>query len=262
MLNFIRMVFVILGWALLILLGLLIVLLLLALFVPVPYRVWIAGKPGAEPVYELRVHIFGLQVYPKKARRRLFHKKPKEKSKEDPSQKEADAAPQQTDTAAEQTPEPSKKTQDAAAPAKDTSPAAENVQVKSKKTSRSASERLQPLKQLWAQLTDERNRQAFSHVLREIRYILRHFGPRRVRADAVYSLGDPQNTGYVTAGLSLCPFVYGRHCAITPDFESAHMYIDGWVELGGHIRLVHAVTAGCRLLFDKNIRRLLKTIRK
>lgn len=262
MLNFIRMVFVILGWALLILLGLLIALVMLALFVPVPYRIWIAGKPGTEPVYELRVSIFGLQVYPKKTRCRLFHKKPKEKSKEDPLRKEADTGPQQTDTAAEQMSASSKKLQDAAGSAKDTSPAAENVQVKAKKTSRSVSERMQPLKQLWAQLTDERNRQAFLHVLGEIRYILRHFGPRRVHADAVYSLGDPQNTGYVTAGLSLCPFVYGRHCAITPDFESAHMYIDGWVELGGHIRLVHVAAAGCRLLLDKNIRRLLKTIRK
>lgn len=109
---------------------------------------------------------------------------------------------------------------------------------------------------------DEGNRRAVGHGFSEVAYILRHFGPRRVKADLIYSLADPANTGYATAALSLCPAVYKKGCGITPDFESEKLYAKGWMDVSGHVRLIHPVCSGLRLLIDKDIRAIIKKVRK
>ncbi len=109
---------------------------------------------------------------------------------------------------------------------------------------------------------DEGNRRAVGHGFSEVAYILRHFGPRRVKADLIYSLADPANTGYAAAALSLCPVVYKKGCGITPDFESEKLYAKGWMDASGHVRLIHPVCSGLRLLIDKDIRAIIKKVRK
>lgn len=115
---------------------------------------------------------------------------------------------------------------------------------------------------LRTELTDEGNRRAACHGFSEAAYILRHFGPRRVKADLAYSLADPAITGYATAALSLCPVVYKKSCGIIPDFESEKLYAKGWMDVRGHVRLIHPVCSGLRLLIDKDIRAIIKKVRK
>ena len=118
------------------------------------------------------------------------------------------------------------------------------------------------MKRIRTELTDEGNRRAVLHLLREVKKLLRHIGPRRVMADVSFSLGDPANTGYATAALSVCPFVYGKKCRITPDFVTEELYIRGWMDVRGHVRIIHVVAVGLRLLFDRDIRRIIKKLRR
>ncbi len=83
-----------------------------------------------------------------------------------------------------------------------------------------------------------------------------------MKADLIYSLADPANTGYAAAALSLCPVVYKKGCGITPDFESEKLYAKGWMDASGHVRLIHPVCSGLRLLIDKDIRAIIKKVRK
>ena len=83
-----------------------------------------------------------------------------------------------------------------------------------------------------------------------------------MRADVCFSLGDPANTGYATAALSMCPFSYGKNCRILPDFEAEHWYVQGWLDMRGHVRAVHVLLAGLRLLFDRNVRKIIGKILK
>ena len=122
------------------------------------------------------------------------------------------------------------------------------------------------LRKKWAllrgELTDEGNRRALLHGFSELAYLLRHCGPRRVKADVAFSLADPANTGYASAALSLCPFVYSRGCSIIPDFESEKLYAKGRVDVKGHVRLMHFGISGVRLLIDRDVRAILKKVRR
>lgn len=276
MLTVIRILLLIIGWTLLILLGLLLLLLLLLLFTPIPYRVRLNGDPDRKPVFEVSVSVFGLQLYPKKERKRRRHIKNRKKNKNQKKQtadtsgvglsetsedtgitSKADAP----DSGAGQT-EAEAQTPVVAADGHTEKTKRRNQKPKAKKSGNAkGTAALAGIRSVFQELSDTGNKQALQHVLREVCYILRHFGPRQVRADAAFSLGDPANTGYVTAGLSLCPFAYGRHCVITPDFQSERVYFYGWAELRGHVRLIHAACAGIRLLADRQIRRLLRKLR-
>lgn len=276
MLTVIRILLLIIGWTLLILFGLLLLLLLLLLFTPIPYRVRLNGDPDRKPVFEVSVSVFGLQLYPKKERKRRRHIKNRKKNKNQNQEKQtADtsgdglsetsedtgitskaAAP---DTGAGQT-ESESQTPEAAADGHTEKTKRRNQKPEAKRNAKGTAA-LAGIRSVFQELSDTGNKQALQHMLREVCYILRHFGPRQVRADAAFSLGDPANTGYATAGLSLCPFAYGRHCVITPDFQSERVYFYGRAELRGHVRLIHAACAGIRLLADRQIRRLLRKLR-
>ena len=301
MLGILLLLLKIIGWLLLGIVCLVLALLLLVLFVPVPYR--FQAQFGDEIWYRLRV--FGIQVFPpkEKADGRKRRKKRKKGAdgeaagqetaeKELPDKKAADSDGAGAD-AGEQPDEPpgtglsdSEKPPNAkeALTEPDDSGASKKKArggkgpggKKSRKGARGGKKGekkhgekgvdLDALREKWAlvrgELADEGNHRALSHGLSEVIYILRHYGPRRVEADVIYSLGDPANTGYVTAALSVCPFVYGKRCDIVPDFTSEKLYAKGRVDVRGHVRLVHCGMSGVRLIIDRDIRAVIKKIRR
>lgn len=301
MLGILLLLLKIIGWLLLGIVCLVLALLLLVLFVPVPYR--FQAQFGDEIWYRLRV--FGIQVFPPKEKpdgrkRRKKRKKGADgeaagqetAEKELPDKKAADSDGAGAD-AGEQPDEPpgtglsdSEKPPNAkeALTEPDDSGASKKKArggkgpggKKSRKGARGGKKGekkhgekgvdLDALREKWAlvrgELADEGNHRALSHGLSEVIYILRHYGPRRVEADVIYSLGDPANTGYVTAALSVCPFVYGKRCDIVPDFTSEKLYAKGRVDVRGHVRLVHCGMSGVRLIIDRDIRAVIKKIRR
>lgn len=278
MLGILFMVLKIIGWVLLGILGLLLFLLLLILFVPVPYRVH--AEYGE--AFSYRIRIFGIRILPrkekpeKKSKRRRRAKKTAEQP--DVSREAAQPAgkPVQTEEAiqkAEKSQSPKAdeiRSEKAAADNTEKSPENEppvpGKRVRGKRRGENRRGRWDDLSDKWsilrAELTDEGNKRALLHVLSEIRYLLKHCGPRKIKADAAFSLGDPANTGFVTAALSICPFVYGKHCSIIPDFEAEAFYFKGWADIKGHVRMIHFLRGGLRLLFDKEIRKIIRKISK
>lgn len=269
MLGILLMILKIIGIILLCILGLFLVLILLVLFVPIPYRIYMNGDSGDPKNLVFRIKIFGIQVFPKKEvsgnarrwRRKKRIKEPDspvaetpqiqaEESKEETSKK-IDTETAGTHQAAEQT-KPQKQKQSKTS----------NKTSKRRTKNTSGTNVRETLQSFYAEFTSEGNRHALRHLILEIRYILRHFGPRRVRADVCFSLGDPANTGYATAALSMCPFSYGKNCHIIPDFEVEKWYVQGWLDMQGHVRTVHLIAAGLRLLFDRNVRAIIRKFLK
>lgn len=276
MLGIILMLLKIIGWILLGILGLFIALAVLLLFVPIPYRVWVKGDSGDTASLVYRVKIFGLQIIPKKERKGKKGRRSKRKARKKESATadntsvaeivlQNETASKNRESGLEQAKPPQ--------PTGDTTPQIQSAlssdeQMKQKKKKKRTKKESGgkdihgALERLKAEFTDEGNRRALSHVIKEIRYLLRHFGPRRVRADVSFSLGDPANTGYVTAALSICPFSYGRDCSICPDFVTEQWYLRGWMDVRGHARIVHLLISGLRLLFDRDIRNIIRKILK
>lgn len=285
MLGILLMILKVIGWLLLGILGLLFVVVCLVLFVPVPYRVWVNGSPEDDPVVCCKVKVFGIQVFPRKGKKKEagdtteaadaaepaetaaapqesagVQKEPKTAAQQAAQEKSTAQQPAGTDTEnTDNSDTSSDKNTDQNSAKKET----ETAQPSEKKQEQKFSEGVRDtMKRIRTELTDAGNRRAVLHLLREVKKLLRHIGPRRVMADVSFSLGDPANTGYATAALSVCPFVYGKKCRITPDFVTEELYIRGWMDVRGHVRIIHVVAAGLRLLFDRDIRRIIKKLRR
>lgn len=277
MIGIVLLILKVIGLLLLCILGLFLVLVLLVLFVPIPYRIWVSGDSGKIEELSYRVKIFGIQVFPPGERKKRRVKQKRREKPAEVTQTETEGttgAGQETDANGRQeTVQEASQRQDAPQTDLPVETAEQDAQYKQKghkrpktlkKKEKNAAGRdiRSMLGQLRTELTDEGNRRALGHLLSEIRYLLHHFGPRHVRADVSFSLGDPANTGYVTAALSVCPFTYGKGCRIIPDFEAEQLYLRGWMDVRGHVRTVHVFIIGLRLLLDKDIRKIIRKIRK
>lgn len=115
---------------------------------------------------------------------------------------------------------------------------------------------LDRFKEFRQEASDERNRQAISHLWRELCYLLAHLKPKYVKAEIFFSTGDPALTGEVTGALSLFPLIYRYDAHIYPDFLSEEFYIKGSMKMKGHIAVFHFLKILIRLFLDKNIKRL------
>lgn len=273
MLGSLLMILKAIGWLLLAIPGLLLVVVCLVLFVPVPYRVWVSGSPEDDPVICCKVKVFGIQVFPRKGKKAKAGDATATADAAEPAEtadpSEVTAAPQQaaqekqtaqpqpasTDTENTDIDQSSEKSSDK----KETKTAQPSEEKQEKKFSEVVRN---TMKRLRTELTDEGSRRAALHLLREAKKLLHHIGPRCIMADVSFSLDDPANTGYATAALSVCPFVYGKKCRIIPDFVTEKLYIRGWMDVRGHVRIVHIVAVGLRLLFDRDIRSIIKKLRR
>ena len=108
------------------------------------------------------------------------------------------------------------------------------------------------------ELTDEHNHNVLKKALRELKYLLSHFGFRKIKTDLYFGLGDPALTGQILGGLAMFPLLYRYEFGITPDFETENAYIKGSFAIIGRVRLVHLLITACRLLFDKEVRLVVK----
>ncbi|WP_456056276.1 hypothetical protein [Agathobacter sp.] len=107
---------------------------------------------------------------------------------------------------------------------------------------------------------DERNKEAFSHLKKELFIILKRICPRRLRLTMVYSTGSPDTTGISLGVLACFPVGYTNRWRITPDFESEKPYAKGSFDIKGHVIVISILAATLRILFDKNCRRLYNRI--
>lgn len=111
-------------------------------------------------------------------------------------------------------------------------------------------------------ITDESNKIVLGSVWSELQYLLGHFKIRHIRADVSFSMADPAATGQALGVLCMMPFLYGQEVNIIPDFEAERMYAEGEVEAAGRVRCVHVLVSLVRLIRQREVRSLIKRLRK
>lgn len=123
------------------------------------------------------------------------------------------------------------------------------------------------LPQLWERaaavrdiVSDETNHIACLAVLEELRYLFRHFRFRRLSGDLQFSAGDPALTGQALGMLAMFPLIYRYQVAVAPDFESEQVYVKGSIDLKGRMRGIHAAVSLVRLLKQREVRLVLKRL--
>ncbi len=115
------------------------------------------------------------------------------------------------------------------------------------------------IRQEW---NDPGNRQAVAFLWKEALRLLRRVKPKRIRAEASFSAGDPARTGNVTGALSLLPMMYRGSVFVYPDFLSDKWYVRGSFEVKGHMALFHFVRSFFRVFRNQNIKRIYHKFRK
>ena len=115
-----------------------------------------------------------------------------------------------------------------------------------------------PVDLIKRELTDEHNYNVLRKGFREIKYLFSHFKFRKIRTDLHFGTGDPASTGQILGILAMFPILYRYEFGIIPDFETENAYIKGTFAVAGRIRLVHVLITACRLIFDKEIRMVVK----
>ena len=85
-------------------------------------------------------------------------------------------------------------------------------------------------------------------------YLLHHIRPRRGRGYLKYGLPDPALTGQLTGLFYVLRPLAFSELALEPVFETDEILLEGDLVIRGHIRLVHLVRVGLKLLFDKNLK--------
>lgn len=101
---------------------------------------------------------------------------------------------------------------------------------------------------------------AFSLCSGELFKLLKSIRPRKVKGKLLIGTGDPASTGQVLAiyGI-LYPFI-GNHIDITPDFEQ--QIVEGELLVKGKITVFKALKMAVVIFFNKDVRRLLKLLKR
>ena len=97
---------------------------------------------------------------------------------------------------------------------------------------------------------------AKDHILREVKYLLRHILPEKLEGSLTFGFEDPATTGQVLGILCVLAVFTGNHLEVNGNFEEK--MLEGDVSIKGHIRLCHIAKSAIGLLTDKNIRKTIK----
>ena len=111
-------------------------------------------------------------------------------------------------------------------------------------------------------LSDERNKEAISHLKREVIILFKVLLPRKSKIDAAFSTGSPDTTGQAFGVLACFPAMYQKNWNILPDFTAEELYFKGTIWGKGRIYGFEIVGIILRIVFDKNCRRLYTIINR
>ena len=117
--------------------------------------------------------------------------------------------------------------------------------------------KLEYYKKLWY---DVHTQEALRHGKKELRYLFKHYFPRKIEGNVLFGLDDPATTGQLLGILSILQVASGNHVIVEADFTKP--VLEGDISLKGHIRACHLVKTAFSLLLDKHIRITIKRVRK
>lgn len=133
-----------------------------------------------------------------------------------------------------------------------------------KETGKNLSDRKEKLKAAVGRWLDfwnlEVTQAAKTHVMKEIRYLLRHILPRKAEGQIVIGLEDPATTGQVLGILYVLSAFTGNCLEIHGDFDRT--VLEGRFQIKGYVRICHIAKTALSLLADKNIRQTVRSFRQ
>lgn len=113
------------------------------------------------------------------------------------------------------------------------------------------------VKELW--LSDHM-RKSRSLLGKQLRYLLKHTKPRKLKGYLEFGFKDPAATGYAMALYGILSSVWNPDIIVKPDFEKQVLSCN--IMIKGKIRVCHFIRAALRLLLSKDVRHVIRDIKK
>lgn len=109
-------------------------------------------------------------------------------------------------------------------------------------------------------LQGETFRSAFRNAKGQLFRILKMVRPRKCRINLLIGLDDPAGTGQIMAVYGMLYPLIGQHVFIQADFEEK--IVEGDLYIKGKITAIVFLIAALKLYMDKNVRKLLKMLKR
>ncbi|MBQ8803761.1 MAG: DUF2953 domain-containing protein [Tyzzerella sp.] len=108
-------------------------------------------------------------------------------------------------------------------------------------------------------IKDEIHIAAFGRLKKEIFRLAKFLKPKKINGAVRFGMADPSQTGQILAVLSVLYPFYGENVEIYPEFDKK--ILEGNLYIKGHVRGVYAVIVAWNLIFDKNVRTMIQSIK-
>lgn len=95
---------------------------------------------------------------------------------------------------------------------------------------------------------------------KQIGIILKELKPDKFEADLIIGMDDPAATGKILAVCGILYPFFGQHVRVAGDFE--RMHVEGWVYIKGRIRAVTFLRIAVKVYLNKDVRTLIKLLKK
>lgn len=111
-------------------------------------------------------------------------------------------------------------------------------------------------------LESEPFKQSIDLCKNEVGIVLRKLKPDKFEADIIVGLDNPASTGEILAFYGMLYPMIGQHVHIAGDFASEGTHIKGWLYISGKIRALTFLRTAIKIYFNKNIKTLIKLLKK
>ena len=95
---------------------------------------------------------------------------------------------------------------------------------------------------------------------KEALHLLKSIAPRKVKGYLHIGMEDPATTGQILGYYGMLYPLIGGHIDVIPDFDQ--VILEGTLTIRGHITLFQAVRTACILYFNKDLRKLIKLLKR
>lgn len=90
--------------------------------------------------------------------------------------------------------------------------------------------------------------------------LLKSIAPRRIKGYLHIGMEDPATTGQILAYYGMLYPLIGGHIDVVPDFD--RVVLEGQLKIRGHITLFCAVKTACTVYFNKDLRKLIRLLKR
>jgi len=95
---------------------------------------------------------------------------------------------------------------------------------------------------------------------KEALQLLKSIAPRKVKGYLHIGMEDPATTGQILGYYGMLYPLIGGHIDVIPDFDQ--VILEGSLKIRGHITLFQAVRTACIIYFNKDLRKLIKLLKR